>query len=385
MKGRKLILCIDRDDDIGKKTGVETPILGREQNLEAAAALALSDPEEADANAMFAAVKLLDQLSSSDPKGSYEVATIAGSPLGGVEADRRIVEELETLLRDYPASSVILVTDGYSDESIIPLIQSRVAITSIQHVVVKHSERIEETWAVFFRYLKMLVNDPRYSRLSLGVPGIMLIALGVLILFNQLENAGMVLTFLVGAALLLKGFGLDERLAMMKLKLPPPEKQITTASMGAGATLTIVGLFLGVTKAMQYVPEGAPLIWSNFAFWLQLSPMLLGAFMLRAVDFVIMGIMVSLIGGAASCHMQRDPKIRHYLAGMVTFFWLRFITVESAKVLLSPEKILTLWSPLVLISLLGVVTTILTVIFLYKRMSLRGFERSPPRVDKIED
>lgn len=376
MKERTLILCIDRDDDIGKKAGVKTPILGREPNLKAASTLALADPEEADANAMFAAVKIFDQLSSSDTKGIYEVATIAGSPLGGVKADRRIVEELESLLRGYPANNVILVTDGYSDESIIPLIQSRVPILSIQHVVVKHSERLEETWAIFFRYLKTLVNDPRYSRLSLGVPGIMLISLGILILFNQLENAGMVLTFLVGSALLLKGFGLDERLAMVRLKLPPPEKQITTASTGAGATLTIVGLFLGVTKAMQYVPEGAPPIWSNFPFWLKLSPILLGAFMLRAVDLVIMGIMVSLIGGAASCQMQRDPKIRHYLAGMVTFFWLRFITVESAKVLLSPEKVLTLWSPLVLISLLGVMTTILTVIYLYKRMPLRGFEKS---------
>ncbi|RJS86802.1 hypothetical protein CW701_01690 [Candidatus Bathyarchaeota archaeon] len=148
--------------------------------------------------------------------------------------------------------------------------------------------------------------------------------------------------------------------------------------MGAGVTLTIVGIFLGVTKAMQYVPDGAPPIWSNFPFWLKLSPILLGAFMLRAVDFVIMGIIVSLIGGAASCHMQRDPKIRHYLAGMVVFFWLRFITVESAKVLLSPEKVLTLWSPLVLISFVGVVTTIITVIFLYKWMPLRGFEGAPP-------
>jgi len=378
MKERTLILCIDRDDDIGKKAGIETPILGREENLKAAAALALADPEEADANAMFAAVKLLDQVSSSHPDAEYEVATIAGSPMGGLEADRRIVEELEALLRRFPANSVILVTDGYSDESIIPLIQSRVPITSIRHVVVKHSERLEETWAVFFRYLKTLVNDPRYSRLTLGVPGAMLIALGILTLFDQLQNAGMVLTFLVGAALLLKGFGLDERLAMMKLKLPPPEKQITTASMGAGVTLTIVGIFLGVTKAMQYVPDGAPPIWSNFPFWLKLSPILLGAFMLRAVDFVIMGIIVSLIGGAASCHMQRDPKIRHYLAGMVVFFWLRFITVESAKVLLSPEKVLTLWSPLVLISFVGVVTTIITVIFLYKWMPLRGFEGTPP-------
>ncbi len=31
-----IILCVDRDDDIGQKVGVETPIIGREQNLEVA-------------------------------------------------------------------------------------------------------------------------------------------------------------------------------------------------------------------------------------------------------------------------------------------------------------------------------------------------------------
>ena len=40
-----LILCVDRDDDLGVKTKIKTPILGRKENLEAAVALALKDPE----------------------------------------------------------------------------------------------------------------------------------------------------------------------------------------------------------------------------------------------------------------------------------------------------------------------------------------------------
>ena len=156
-KGAKtLILCIDRDDDIGQKAHIETPILGREKNFRAASALAVADPEEADANAMFGAVRLYDQLSKRYPEEFYEVATIAGETIGGIEADRKIVSELESVLKSFKVDGVVLVTDGYSDEAVIHLIQSRVPITSIQHVVVKHSERIEETWAVLFRYLRML-------------------------------------------------------------------------------------------------------------------------------------------------------------------------------------------------------------------------------------
>lgn len=57
-KAKTLILCIDQDDDIGKKAKVSTPIVGVDANKEAAATLAIADPEEADSNAMFGAIKL---------------------------------------------------------------------------------------------------------------------------------------------------------------------------------------------------------------------------------------------------------------------------------------------------------------------------------------
>ena len=59
---RILVLCVDRDDDLGMKAGIKTPILGRKDNVDAATSLALRDPEEADANAMFEAVRIYDNL-----------------------------------------------------------------------------------------------------------------------------------------------------------------------------------------------------------------------------------------------------------------------------------------------------------------------------------
>lgn len=365
-KGAKtLILCIDRDDDIGQKAHIETPILGREKNFRAASALAVADPEEADANAMFGAVRLYDQLSKRYPEEFYEVATIAGETIGGIEADRKIVSELESVLKSFKVDGVVLVTDGYSDEAVIHLIQSRVPITSIQHVVVKHSERIEETWAVLFRYLRMLVEDPYYSRITLGVPGIMLIIVGILTVFNQLQNAGMVLTIVMGLVLLVKGFGWDEKLAMVRLKLPPPERQLTLASQIVGIILSIVGSIRGVSNAWQYVPPDSPMWWNNFSYWLHLTPTLLGAFLLEAIDLIILGAMVTLIGGVASYYMQKDNKMWQNVVGMIVTFWLRFIAIESAKVLIEPKKTLTLWSPLIIMTLAGVVTTITSVFFIY--------------------
>ena len=362
---RTLVLCIDVDDDIGKKAGVETPILFRNKNLEAASTLALADPEEADANAMFGAVRIYDSLMEKYPNELYQVATISGSASGGIEADRNVVRELESILKSFRATGVILVTDGYSDEAVIPLIQSRVPITSIQHIVVKHSERIEETWAVIFRYLRQMVEDPYYSRVSLGVPGVMLIIVGVLQIFNQLQNAGMILTFVMGLVLLIKGFGWEDKLNIVKLRLPTPDRQITAASSSFGFILTLVGAIQGISNAWKYLPNPAPLWWENFAWWIQQSPNLIGHFMLSGIDLIIIGAMVSLIGGVAAHYIRKDPKIWQNVVGIIVTFWIRFIALESARVLIEPDKTLTLFSPLVFYALAGVVTTIISVFIIY--------------------
>src|SRR4030043_2441791 len=94
-KKRILILCVDRDADIETKAGVKTPIMGRTANIDAAVSLALHDPEEPDANAMFEAIRVNDRLQKEkQPNETFEVATISGTELGGVSAARKLVAKL---------------------------------------------------------------------------------------------------------------------------------------------------------------------------------------------------------------------------------------------------------------------------------------------------
>ena len=173
---RILILCVDRDGDLEAKAGIKTPLLGRTANLDGATSLALKDPEESDANAMFEAIRLHDRLQNEKkPEEIFEVATISGSELGGVSADRKVVGELNSLLDSFSANEVILVSDGYSDEAVLPLVESRVPVSSVRRIVIKHSESIEETAAVFGKYVKLLVENPRYARMALGLPYVRMI------------------------------------------------------------------------------------------------------------------------------------------------------------------------------------------------------------------
>ncbi|MCW4014349.1 MAG: DUF373 family protein [Candidatus Bathyarchaeota archaeon] len=372
-----LIVCIDGDNDIGIKADVTTPVIGRETNLESATKLAISDPEEADANAMFGAIKLYDRMVKQYPDESFEVATIAGSSMGGVEADRKMVRELTEVLEQFKATGVILVTDGFADEELVPIVQSRIPITSIHHVVVKHSERIEETYAVIFRYLKMLIEDPYYSKVSLGVPGILLLIIGFLTASNQLENAGMVIAVVLGIVLMLKGFGWDQRLAELQPRLPPPEKWINTASTGLGGVVLLVGLVQGFDFAWSIIPLPMMPLW-DLTYWATNLPDLLGSFIIHSMDMVSLGIGIAILGDGISTYVQdkEDSKKWGNLIGLIFLFWIRPIIIEAAKILRNPGTEVTMFSPLIIYTVLGVFTTTISVAAIYRRLGKDLFPRS---------
>lgn len=376
-KEQTLILCIDGDDDIGKKTEVATPVIGRQANLDSATKLAVSDPEEADANAMFGAIKLYDQLVKEYTNESFEVATIAGSSMGGVEADRKIISELGEVLEYYKANGVILVTDGFSDEEIVPIIQSRLPITSIHHVVVKHSERIEETYAVIFRYMKMLIDDPYYSKVSLGVPGILLVIFGFLTASNQLENAGMVMSIVMGIILLLKGFGWDKRLLALKPRLPPAERWINIASTGIGGIVALVGIIQGVDYAWSILPLPIMPFW-DISYWASNAVNLLGAFIITGADMISLGIGIAILGDGIGIFIQdkTDTSVWTNIIGLLFLFWMRPIVIEAAKIIRNPGTEITLLSPLIIYTVIGAITTITAVTWIYRKVGRDIFSRN---------
>ncbi|TRO53516.1 DUF373 family protein [Candidatus Bathyarchaeota archaeon] len=374
---KTLVLCIDGDNDIGIKADIKTPVVGRQANLESATNLAVSDPEEADANAMFGAIKLFDELIKQYPNESFELATIAGSGNGGVEADRKMVKELTEVLTVYKANGVILVTDGFADEELVPIIQSRIPITSIHHVVVKHSERIEETYAVVFRYMKMLIEDPYYSKVSLGVPGILLLIFGFLTASNQLENAGMVMAIVMGLILMLKGFGWDQRLAELRPRLPPPERWINIASTFLGGIVFLVGVIQGIDYAWSIIPLPIQPFW-DLSYWASNAADILGAFILHGADMISLGIGISILGDGASTFIQdrEDVKAWGNVIGLIFLLWMRPIVVEAAKILRNPGTEITLFSPLIVYTLAGAVTTITAVVWIYRRTGRELFSRN---------
>lgn len=356
---RTLILCVDHDDDIGVKASVETPIFGRSEILAAATKLAIVDPEEADANAMFEAIRTFDHLStrSLSPSHEFHVAVIAGSERGGLEADERLYRELDRVVEASLANEAILITDGFADETLIPVIQSRLPLVSIRRVVVKHSESIEETAAVFSRYAKMLVEDPRYSRVGLGVPGLILIILGVLWYFDLLVYGGITSLIILGLTLLVKGFGIDRRL--LALRVPEPIEQIRILATLAAIGMIVIGIFLGGS----YI-ERQGLVPSPLTLQALLGQLLylIGVFTQQAMDLFTLGACTYLIGSAIYYYFKRNARMWRMIEGVIVSIWAREIGIRAAVMLVEPHSPVF---PLVVSVLLGISVSTLAIILVF--------------------
>jgi len=340
---RILILCVDRDGDIEAKTGIKTPLLGRTANLDGAVALALKDPEEPDANAMFEAVRLYDRLQNEkQPQEIFDVATISGSELGGVSADRKLVAELNNLLDTFSANEVILVSDGYSDEAILPLIESRVPVSSVRRLVIKHSESIEETAAVFTKYIRLLVDNPRYARMALGLPGLLVFIFGVLWAINTFVYPGAIyyygiaIVIVLGGFLLIKGFGIDrsakELYKWVKDYSPPPlPMQMSNYMVFAGILCIAVSVYLGIAN----VNINAGPFPSAFAGWLAITPRIITFFIKGVEDLLVAGLIIIFSGRSVRLYFERDSKLLRNIALIVTVAWFRFILEATANVIYS--------------------------------------------------
>lgn len=330
---RTLILCVDRDADLEVKAGVRTPLIGREENLDAAVALALKDPEEPDANAMFEAIRVYDRLKAeNNPAEAFEIATLSGSELGGVGADRKIVAGLNELLISFSASEVILVTDGYSDEAVLPLVQSRVPVSSVRRIVVKHSESIEETAALLSRYLRTIMDNPRYSRVALGLPGLLILILGVLWMLGWVQYYLIAFVLVLSVFLLIKGFGIDKAAKdfyrwVREYSPPPLRVQISNFSLIAGALSIVLGVYLGWTN----IPG------SDIAAWLSNIPRIVGFFIGGSATLVVVGFTVPLLGRAIKWYIEHDARLLRNAVLIVIVGWSQQILVATSELLITPE------------------------------------------------
>ncbi len=201
MKRPILVLCIDRDNDLYQKAKVSGPLIGRERNLEGATALSLADPEDPDANAIYYAIKVFDQMRKEGH--NVEVVTLTGDKRLGYKADKEISSQLDKICAELNPTSCVLISDGAADEEIYPIIKSRVKVDSTKIIFIKQAKELEKTYFVLLEKLR----DPYFARTVLGVPAIVILLLSLSSYLGfGLEPVGII----IGLYLIMRIFAIDE-------------------------------------------------------------------------------------------------------------------------------------------------------------------------------
>lgn len=186
-----LVLCVDRDDDFGVKTGLNSPFIGREENLNAAVALGLTDSEDSDTNTLLASIGIYDEMIKSGMDA--EIATICGDVKVGYESDLVLATQLENVLEMVKPDRVVLVSDGAEDEFIYPMVSSRVKIDSVRRVFVKQAPTVEGTYYIL---MKMLRDDKIRKRLFTPI-GLVLAVFGFFSLAPKIIQLSETMNFAV--------------------------------------------------------------------------------------------------------------------------------------------------------------------------------------------
>ena len=281
----RLVVCVDRDDDIGRKTGIHGPIIGRAAVLEAASKLGTADPEDTDTNALFGGLRLHDDLKEQEEE--VEVVALTGSAKVGLLSDRLIAEQLDQVLKEYPAEAAYFVSDGAEDEFLLPILSSRVRIDGVRRVIVRQSPGLESTYYTLVRALK----DPKLRAKTVLPFALVLIALGFAAAAGQVIWGIIGLLLLIGIYLIFWTFDIDEAII----------ESLTSASadIRQGAIAFGFGLFaIGVIGAGFLVGYNASL------------PQAAND-LVRLLQFAFAGMIWWLVGGVI---WETGRAIRRYVA-----------------------------------------------------------------------
>jgi len=349
-----LVICIDRDNDVGEKAGIITPVIGRDACIEAAQRLALEDPEDADSNSIFAAIKTYEDLISKGYKA--EVITVAGVKSKGVQADEKILEETKKALEKFSANGAVIVSDGEDDESVVPVIQNILPVVSVQRVVMKVSRSVEYSYAVFGKYLKMIAYDSKYSKFFLGVPGILLLIGGVATVIGYTTEITAVLVSILGGAFLIRAFDIDR--AWSNWAKPTPMGFIRIFTMVTGILLMLSSIPSGINAIDEKLLESETEILSILS-----NEMIIGQFVSGALPILWIGMGAIFAGILLSNWMGGIPRQISDFLRIVVLVALYPTVFQFTNIMINDESSFTLIPPL----LGGLAVTLISATILFKK------------------
>jgi len=198
----------------------------------------------------------------------------------------------------------------------------------------------------------MIWQNPRYSRIALGLPGVLMIILVVMYAFNLLTYSGIAFLIVFGVALIIKGFGLDKTAKnfykwVREYSPPPLPIQIANYTAIAAVVLIAISCYQGAVSAVGAAtavntPEAPNIqvlkspLGSDVGEWLSALPFLTGWFISQSIAFIIFGVCILLGGRAIRWFFEHDPKLLRTIVIIVAWSWSGLIFYQASRILINP-------------------------------------------------
>lgn len=252
---KTLILCVDRDDDVGQKGQTATPCVGRRRCMDAALALGLADPQDSDVNAILAAVSLHDKEARAGTD-HVEVAVVAGTRNLGLAGDRKLAGELDQVLATVRPDEVVLVSDGAEDEQIMPLLTSRAKVVHVHRTIVKQAPHLEG----FYYTITRLLDDDKQSKRFVLPLALVFLLWGAATLTGHQEWALGGTLALLGGWLLMHAMHMEEAVGRFLAQMGDGLRRgrLTILSTLGMLILLVGGVVLGLQSVEQATAAGTP-------------------------------------------------------------------------------------------------------------------------------
>jgi len=313
---KTLVLCVDRDDDIGVKTGIKGPLIGREDNLSTAMKLGLADPEDSDVNAMLSAVNMYDGLVKDG--ADVELATICGDVRVGTTSDTILTQQLDHVLEEVRADRVFLVSDGAEDEAFAPILSSRIRIDHVRRVYVRQTPGAESLYYVFAKQMR----NPKVRRKVIAPLGLVLFLFGLIDFFDPYAAPALALIF-AGVYLILISLPFNSLRDVYSAIGDYYEGiRANVASGDFSIFFTVGALFLvivGVALGLDLALKSTELLSGTLAF------------ILGALPWCILAPLVYEGGKTLTAYFRHGRVPRHVVAVAGTFVALGLIVLASVQ------------------------------------------------------
>jgi putative membrane protein len=306
---RTLVLCVDRDDDLGVKARITSPVIGKKNNLRGLIALGLEDPEDSDLNVMLMGLKLYKKY--TDLGRTVELATICGDRNVGHQSDANLIKQFYAVLDSFTPDTVVLVSDGAEDEVILPLISQKVQVEHIARVVIKQQQSLENTFYV----IKDALKSPKIARNIILPLTSILILWGVLMMLGSIALAFGLVVIILSLLIIYKTMGIEDQIVRM-LEDTRTALQTRKYFLFGGAGMAVIVLMIGVVYS--YYNTSSINQWGEFFYH----------FIVHFYSFVLASAALYILGNSLDNFMRtgRFSKISFTLFLSLGAIWFLLST-----------------------------------------------------------